>query len=88
MMKMTRDLIENAEQIKKDARALYEAGERYDGLGVTNRFVAYFDEHYEFDTIEDDSLFGGEIFTEEQEEVYSEYTKMVRREIRNIQLNH
>lgn len=86
MMKMTRDLLENAEQIKKDARALYEAGE--DGWGITNRFIAYFDEHYEFDTVEDDSLFGGEVFTKEQEKVYSEYTKMVKREIRNIQFIH
>jgi hypothetical protein len=87
MMKMTRDLLENAEQIKKDARALYEAGERYDGLGVTNRFITYFDEHYEFDTVEDDSLFGGEVPTDEQLDVYNKYTKMVRHEIRNIQLN-
>lgn len=87
MMKMTRDLLENAEQIKKDARALYEAGERYDGWGVTNRFITYFDEHYEFDTIGYDALFGSEVLTDEQLDVYNEYTEMVRREIRNIQLN-
>lgn len=87
-MKMTRDLLENTEQIKKDARALYEAGERYDGWGVTNRLNAYFEEHYELEMTEDNSLFGGEVMTEEQKEVYNEFIKMVRREIRNIQLNH
>ena len=87
MMKMTKNLLENAEQIKKDARALYEAGERYDGLGVTNKFIAYFDERYEFDTIADNSLFGGEVLTDEQLDVYNKYTEMVRHEIRDIQLN-
>lgn len=87
-MKMTRDLLNNNKQIKQDARKLYEAGERYDGWGVTNRFNVYFEEHYDLETVEPDSLFGGEVMTEEQLEIYNEYINMVRREIRNIQLNH
>ncbi len=87
MMKMARDLLTNDKQIRKDAEALYEAGERYDGLGVTNRFITYFDEHYEYDTIGYDSLFDSEILTNEQLDVYNKYTNKVRREIRNIQFS-
>ena len=86
-IKMTKDLLENVDQIKKDAKALYKLGERYDGLGVTDRFIKYLDEHYEYEMEDSGSIWGGLVMTDEQFEIYDKYTDMVRLEIRKIQLH-
>ena len=81
MRKMTRDLLENADQIMADAKALHEIGASYDGWGITPSFTKYFEEHYEIETVQDDSLFGGEVMTEEQQDVYRKYTAKVGSEL-------
>lgn len=91
MMKMTRDLITNNEQIMTDAHNLYKIGAVCDSMGQTESFDRYFHETYELDTeAETDGIFGilgYEFMTDEQKSIYDEYTAKVARELFRLQHN-
>lgn len=81
-MKMTKDLLKNKEQIMKDARTLKEIGAIYD-TGKTRSFDEFFVKSYELEM--EENLFGS-FLTDEQQEIYNEYTLLVGKEL--YKLNH
>lgn len=84
MMKMTRDLLNDAKAIMTDAQNLKNIGAFADSMGRSQSFHKYFDDNYTYDMEHIEPF--GDFFTEEQAVIYKDYTKAVAEEL--FKLNH